>query len=63
MSASSQIQMSESCKVPCTASVCLGAAMRPDTITMTMRQLDRLKVLQALADGRLTTGIAATRLA
>lgn len=37
--------------------------MRPDTITMTMRQLDRLKVLQALADGRLTTGIAATRLA
>lgn len=25
--------------------------MRPDPITMAMRQLDRLKVLQALADG------------
>jgi len=36
--------------------------MRPDTITMTMRQLDRLKVLQALADGHLKTGIAAARL-
>ena len=36
--------------------------MRPDTITMTMRQLDRLKVLQALADGHPKTGIAATRL-
>jgi len=35
---------------------------RPDTITMTMRQLDRLKVLQALADGHLKTGIAAARL-
>ncbi|KAF3458654.1 helix-turn-helix domain-containing protein [Ralstonia solanacearum] len=36
--------------------------MRPDTITMTMRQLDRLKVLQALSDGHLKTGIAAARL-
>ncbi|WP_455287444.1 ISNCY family transposase [Cupriavidus necator] len=36
--------------------------MRPDTITMTMRQLDRLKVLQALADGHLKPGIAAARL-
>ena len=36
--------------------------MRPDTITMTMRQLDRLKVLQALAEGHLKTGIAAARL-
>jgi len=36
--------------------------MRPDTITMTMRQLDRLKVLQALADGHLKTSIAAARL-
>lgn len=30
----------------------------PDSITMTKRQLDRLKVLQALADGHLKTGIA-----
>lgn len=36
--------------------------MRPDTVTLTMRQLDRLKILQALADGHLKTGIAATRL-
>ncbi|MFV8632176.1 helix-turn-helix domain-containing protein [Ralstonia pseudosolanacearum] len=36
--------------------------MRPDTITMTMRQLDRLKVLQARADGHLKTSIAAARL-
>lgn len=35
---------------------------KPETITMTMRQLDRLKVLQALADGHLKTGIAAARL-
>ncbi|AXW62111.1 integrase (plasmid) [Ralstonia solanacearum] len=36
--------------------------MRPDTVTLTMRQLDRLKIIQALADGHLKTGIAATRL-
>jgi len=36
--------------------------MRPDTVTLTMRQLDRLKILQALADGHLRTGIAAVRL-
>ncbi|CAJ0901343.1 ISNCY family transposase ISBcen27 [Ralstonia mannitolilytica] len=36
--------------------------MRPDTVTLTMRQLDRLKILQALADGHLKTGIAAVRL-
>ncbi len=29
---------------------------------MTMRQIDRLKVVQALADGHLKTGIAASRL-
>ena len=29
---------------------------------MTMRQIDRLKVVQALADGYLKTGIAAARL-
>nr|WP_315597766.1 ISNCY family transposase [uncultured Cupriavidus sp.] len=36
--------------------------MRPDTVTLTMRQLDRLKIIQALADGHLKTGIAAARL-
>ena len=36
--------------------------MRPDAVTLTMRQLDRLKILQALADGHLKTGIAAVRL-
>ncbi|WP_238587435.1 helix-turn-helix domain-containing protein [Cupriavidus sp. IDO] len=29
---------------------------------MTMRQIDRLKVIQALADGYLKTGVAAARL-
>lgn len=36
--------------------------MAPDTITLTMRQIDRLKIIQALADGFLKTGIAAARL-
>src|SRR5437868_559046 len=36
--------------------------MRPDTITLTMRQVDRLKIIQALADGLLKTGICAARL-
>ena len=29
--------------------------MRPDTVTLTMQQPDRLKIIQALADGRLNT--------
>lgn len=36
--------------------------MSSDRITLTMRQIDRLKVLQALAEGLLKTGIAAARM-
>jgi hypothetical protein len=36
--------------------------MQPDVITLTMWQIDRLKILQALADGGLNPGIAASRL-
>lgn len=35
---------------------------KPQIITMTMRELDRLKIILALADGYLKTGIAASRL-
>lgn len=37
--------------------------MSLDRITLTMRQIDRLKVLQALAEGSLKTGIGAARMA
>jgi hypothetical protein len=32
------------------------------TVTMSMRELDRLKVIQAVADGELRAGLAAERL-
>ncbi len=34
----------------------------PNTITMTMRELDKLKVIQAVIDGLLKPGKAAERL-
>jgi len=35
---------------------------KPETITMTMRELDRMKVIQAVADGHLARWRAAERL-
>ncbi len=35
---------------------------RPGTITMSMQELDRLKVIQAVIDGHLKPGRAAARL-
>lgn len=35
---------------------------RPETITTSMRELHRLKTIQALAEGQLTAGLAAARL-
>lgn len=35
---------------------------RPETITMSMRELDRLKTIQALAEGQLTASLAAAQL-
>ncbi|SOZ06704.1 hypothetical protein CBM2599_B60074 [Cupriavidus taiwanensis] len=48
--------------VSLTASSAREPVMPAGAITMTMRQIDRLKVVQALADGHLKTGIAASRL-